>query len=472
MALLLPFAEYWWLYAGFTAFVLVLLALDLGVFHRHAHAVSFRESVTWSVVWVATALAFNYGFYLYAAGTFLTAGDVSARNIARWDGAAWASLGAGLDGFVAALAAFDDGSGPALYAGGSFSIVAGGPLVSLARWNGSLWSAVGEGEISGGTLLVAHDDGSGPALFIAGSLSRRGSVIRWDGSTFRDLEAGTATVVRRDRDDKVPTALSGLASTVPQLLDEIQASMLADATARRDDAIVEVETVDEAVEAAATGFARLPWEAVGREGEARLAESAITVRCLQTPDGGLPVSEDEPGNVAFVGTDVAVQVSELEYWGDAPVTIPADPRLTFTRLTVRGTRVGTFASGQTYGFQDLIVTDDASLGVGGATVNLSGDLSTDVGGELTGVGVDLGSQILAQVPAAARPQVEPFIGQIVDAIHQAFSLAIANAMWLGVIGAVAATVIVALLVPEMTLRRTPGAVATENERAGAIPVME
>jgi hypothetical protein len=45
------------------------LALDLGVFHRHAHTVSFRESVTWSAVWVATALAFNYGFYLYAAGT-------------------------------------------------------------------------------------------------------------------------------------------------------------------------------------------------------------------------------------------------------------------------------------------------------------------------------------------------------------------------------------------------------------------
>ena len=32
--LLFPFADYWWLYAGFTAFVLVLLALDLGVFHR------------------------------------------------------------------------------------------------------------------------------------------------------------------------------------------------------------------------------------------------------------------------------------------------------------------------------------------------------------------------------------------------------------------------------------------------------
>ena len=70
MALLLPFADYWWFYAAFTAFVLLLLALDLGVFHRHAHAVSFRESVTWSAVWVATALAFDYGFYLYAASTF------------------------------------------------------------------------------------------------------------------------------------------------------------------------------------------------------------------------------------------------------------------------------------------------------------------------------------------------------------------------------------------------------------------
>jgi tellurite resistance protein TerC len=70
MPLLFPFAEYWWFYAGFTAFVLLLLALDLGVFHRHAHVVSFRESVAWSVVWVTTALLFNYWFYRYAAGRF------------------------------------------------------------------------------------------------------------------------------------------------------------------------------------------------------------------------------------------------------------------------------------------------------------------------------------------------------------------------------------------------------------------
>ena len=37
-----PFADYWWFYLGFTGFVLLLLALDLGVFHRKAHVVSLR----------------------------------------------------------------------------------------------------------------------------------------------------------------------------------------------------------------------------------------------------------------------------------------------------------------------------------------------------------------------------------------------------------------------------------------------
>lgn len=68
--LLFPFAEYWWFYLAFTGFVLVMLALDLGVFHRHAHAVSVREATVWSAVWVGLALAFGYAFYLYAASAF------------------------------------------------------------------------------------------------------------------------------------------------------------------------------------------------------------------------------------------------------------------------------------------------------------------------------------------------------------------------------------------------------------------
>ena len=70
MDLLFPFAEYWTFYAAFTVGVLVVLAIDLGVFHRHAHAVSFRESVAWSAVWIGLALAFNYSLYLYATSKF------------------------------------------------------------------------------------------------------------------------------------------------------------------------------------------------------------------------------------------------------------------------------------------------------------------------------------------------------------------------------------------------------------------
>ena len=70
MVELFPFAEYWWFYLAFTGLVLLLLALDLGVFHRQAHEVSFREAASWSVVWVGLALLFNYLLYQYALWKF------------------------------------------------------------------------------------------------------------------------------------------------------------------------------------------------------------------------------------------------------------------------------------------------------------------------------------------------------------------------------------------------------------------
>ncbi len=48
-----------WMWLGFIAFVLAMLALDLGVFHRHAHKVGIKEAGLWSLVWVSLALAFN-----------------------------------------------------------------------------------------------------------------------------------------------------------------------------------------------------------------------------------------------------------------------------------------------------------------------------------------------------------------------------------------------------------------------------
>lgn len=65
------------LWAGFLGFVVLMLALDLGVFHRKAHAISFREAVSWSVVWVALAMLFNLGVWHWhggeLAGQFLAA---------------------------------------------------------------------------------------------------------------------------------------------------------------------------------------------------------------------------------------------------------------------------------------------------------------------------------------------------------------------------------------------------------------
>ncbi|MFH1197929.1 MAG: TerC/Alx family metal homeostasis membrane protein [bacterium] len=67
---LFPFGEYWLFYVLFTVFVLLILSLDLGVFHRHAHEVKFKEALSWSVVWVALALVFNFLFYKYSYWQF------------------------------------------------------------------------------------------------------------------------------------------------------------------------------------------------------------------------------------------------------------------------------------------------------------------------------------------------------------------------------------------------------------------
>lgn len=55
-----------WLWIGFNLFVLAMLALDLGVFHRKAHIVAVREAIGWTVAWITLALLFNLGLWYYA----------------------------------------------------------------------------------------------------------------------------------------------------------------------------------------------------------------------------------------------------------------------------------------------------------------------------------------------------------------------------------------------------------------------
>jgi tellurite resistance protein TerC len=54
-----------WLWIGFNLFVLGMLALDLGVFHRKSHAITVREASIWSAVWVALSLLFNAGLWYF-----------------------------------------------------------------------------------------------------------------------------------------------------------------------------------------------------------------------------------------------------------------------------------------------------------------------------------------------------------------------------------------------------------------------
>jgi tellurite resistance protein TerC len=55
-----------WLWIGFNVFVLAMLALDLGIFHRKAHTVSIKEASIWSIVWITLALTFNAGLYFFS----------------------------------------------------------------------------------------------------------------------------------------------------------------------------------------------------------------------------------------------------------------------------------------------------------------------------------------------------------------------------------------------------------------------
>jgi prolyl-tRNA synthetase len=116
----------------------------------------------------------------------------------------------------------------------------------------------------------------------------------------RDLAQGQVTVVRRDTGDKAQVAVAEVAPTVAGLVDRVQDDMLAAAVARRDAATVDVAGVDDAVDAAQSGFVRLPWRVVRGDGEAQLAGKGITVRCLTAADGGLPDDGDDDDLVAVV----------------------------------------------------------------------------------------------------------------------------------------------------------------------------
>ena len=116
----------------------------------------------------------------------------------------------------------------------------------------------------------------------------------------RDLAENAALLYRRDTRDKTKAGIDKVVDEVQQLTGRIQMDMFEAATARRDAAIADCTTLDQARDAAQMGVARLPWELVGTAGEQELATSGLTVRCLQLSDGSLPDTDHDAGALAYV----------------------------------------------------------------------------------------------------------------------------------------------------------------------------
>lgn len=136
------------------------------------------------------ALAVN-GTDVYAGGAFYLAGGLSAANIAKWNGSAWSSIGAGLNSRVNALAV----SGAEVYAGGGFSNAGGVPAQNIARWDGATWSALGAGITGGSNPSVTALAVSGTNLYAGGSFTTAGgapagNLALWDGSSWTAVGGG------------------------------------------------------------------------------------------------------------------------------------------------------------------------------------------------------------------------------------------------------------------------------------------
>ncbi|GAA4049516.1 hypothetical protein GCM10022409_40140 [Hymenobacter glaciei] len=169
----------------------------------------------WSALGVGLANGVNQAVYtlalagngdVYVGGYFTQAGGAAANNVARWNGTAWSSLGTGistspyLGGFskVTALAVAGNGD---VYAGGYFTQAGGVAANNVARWNGTAWSSLGAGPSSGmndgvNALAVAgNGDVYAGGFFTQTSGAVGSNVVRWNGTTWNPLGAGFGVVV-------------------------------------------------------------------------------------------------------------------------------------------------------------------------------------------------------------------------------------------------------------------------------------
>lgn len=152
-----------------------------GVWHPLANGIA---GAVWTLEFTKS------GTELYAGGAFGGAGNVTASNVAKWNGTAWSALGAGLDRAVSILKVGPDGN---LYAGGEFTKSGDVTVNRVAVWNGVSWSPLGDGFADGRVAnLTFGPDGK---LYAGGTFKKSGAanvkgIAVWDGTTWTAVGGG------------------------------------------------------------------------------------------------------------------------------------------------------------------------------------------------------------------------------------------------------------------------------------------
>jgi hypothetical protein len=109
---------------------------------------------------------------VYIGGSFDRVGLVDAANIARWDGARWHALGAGVNGEVTEIHAAE----LALFVAGNFTTAGGEAARYVARWEGGDWYPVGSGDFDGRVYAFESHNGQ---LYAGGSFTPNGAAQMW-----------------------------------------------------------------------------------------------------------------------------------------------------------------------------------------------------------------------------------------------------------------------------------------------------
>lgn len=132
------------------------------------------------------------GSDVFVGGFFTNAGGISAKKIAKWSGGSWDSLGGGLNGEVFAIAA----GGGNVYVGGGFRIAGNSSANSIAKWNGSDWLAIG----SNGNGITGNEIEamaiSGNDVYVGGNFIKSAGntpvngIAKWDGNGWSSLKSG------------------------------------------------------------------------------------------------------------------------------------------------------------------------------------------------------------------------------------------------------------------------------------------